>query len=113
MSWQLKVQDGIGILELNQPGTEVNILTGENISEFNSLLQGISKRSDLKALLLTSAKGSIFIAGADIKEIQGISTEKEAFEKAEEGKKVLQALEDLKIPTVAVINGACLGGGCE
>lgn len=112
-SWKLTEEDAIGILTLDEPGTEVNVLTTENLTELKDILRDISKRSDLQALLIASAKPRIFIAGADIKEIQGISTKEDAFRKAEQGKEVFQILEDLKIPTVTVINGACLGGGYE
>ncbi len=111
--WKLKEQDGIGILELDVPNTEVNILTSVTLAELTKILTEIGQRTDLKALLFTSAKSRIFIAGADINEIRGISDEKDAFEKAEQGKTVFQLIEDLKIPTVAVINGPCLGGGYE
>lgn len=112
-AWKLSAEDGLGILEFDNPGTDVNILTSENLKAFHETLLEISKRSDLKALLITSAKDRIFIAGADINEIAGISDPKEAFAKAEQGKEVFQLLEDFKIPTVCVINGACLGGGYE
>ncbi len=111
--WTLKENQGIGILELNMPETEVNILTPATLSELREVLQNISRRADLKALLFTSAKAGIFIAGADIKEIQEITAEPDAVQKAEEGKAVFQQIEDLEFPTMAVINGACLGGGYE
>ncbi len=111
--WKLTVQDGIGNLELDVPGTDVNVLTSEGLGELKTLLGALAARTDLQALLVTSAKKRIFIAGADIKEINGIATKEDAFQKAEQGKEVLQLLEDLKYPTVAVINGACLGGGYE
>lgn len=111
--WNLTVKDGIGDLELDLPGTDVNVLTTENLTELKDVLKGLGSRQDLEALIITSAKSRIFIAGADIKEINGIKTKDDAFKKAEQGKEVFQLLEDLKIPTVAVINGACLGGGYE
>ncbi|MSR77127.1 MAG: fatty oxidation complex subunit alpha [Candidatus Omnitrophica bacterium] len=112
-AWQLKIEDGIGQLVFDHPGSEVNILTSENLRTLKEALVEIHKRNDLKALLFTSAKNRIFIAGADINEINKISTKDEAFRAAEAGKEVFQLIEDLKIPTVAVINGACLGGGYE
>ncbi len=112
-AWKLDVHEGIGILEFDQPGSDVNILTSENLFALKSFLAEIAARTDLKALVFTSAKDRIFIAGADIKEIDGISKKEEAFAKAEEGKQVFQQIEDLKIPTICVINGACLGGGYE
>ncbi|MDP3920738.1 MAG: 3-hydroxyacyl-CoA dehydrogenase NAD-binding domain-containing protein [Candidatus Omnitrophota bacterium] len=112
-AWKLREEKGIGILELDQAATEVNVLTSGNIAEFRDHVAAIARRKDLKALIITSAKKRIFIAGADIREIEGISTEQEAFDKAHQGKVVLQMLEDLPMPTIAVINGACLGGGYE
>src|SRR3989338_3196632 len=64
-------------------------------------------------MLVTSGKPSIFIAGADLKEIEGITAAQDAFEKTQTGKALLKKLEKLRIPTVCVINGACLGGGFE
>lgn len=112
-SWRLKEEEGIHILELDEPGTDVNVLTTANLTELKGLLRDLSTRTDVKALLIVSAKPRIFVAGADIKEIQGISNEREAYEKAEQGKEVFQLLENLKYPTITVINGACLGGGLE
>lgn len=111
--WRLEVQEGIGNLVFDQPGTDVNILTTPNLEALKTILGEIAARQDLKALLITSAKPKIFIAGADINEINTISTRHDAFEKAEQGKGIFKALEDLKIPTICVINGACVGGGYE
>lgn len=112
-AWHFEEKEGIGILTLDHPGSDVNILTSENLRTLQESIQIISQRHDLKALLFASAKNRIFIAGADINEIATISNPEDAFAKAEEGKKVFQAIEDLKIPTFCVINGACLGGGYE
>ncbi len=112
-AWKLSVDSGLGNLLFDHPDAEVNILTSEHLKTLSATLDEIAGRTDLKALVITSAKKRIFIAGADIKEIEGITDKADAFSKAEEGKKVFQKLEDLKIPTVCVINGACLGGGYE
>lgn len=112
-AWKLEVQETIGNLIFDEPNSEVNILTSENLKELEKMVDQISMRTDLRALILTSKKSRIFIAGADIKEINNISDPKDAFQKAEDGKLVFQKMEDLKFPTVCVINGACLGGGYE
>jgi len=112
-NWNLKVQEGIGILELNLPDIPINKLTSENLAELKNILTEVPKRSEMKALLFTSAKERFFIVGADIKEIEGIRTEEDAYQKAEAGKAVFQQIEDLAIPTICVINGACVGGGYE
>lgn len=113
-AWKLSVQEGIGNLQFDHPESpDVNILTSVNLETLRDTLKEIAGRTDLKALMITSAKSRIFIAGADIKEINNIHSKTDAFAKAEQGKEVFQQLEDLKIPTVCVINGACLGGGYE
>lgn len=112
-AWFFEEKNKIGILSFDRPGSDVNVLTTEHLMEFNTCMDKIAGQAGLEALVIRSAKSRIFIAGADINEIAGISTEKDAFEKAEQGKAVFQKLEDLKIPTVCVINGACLGGGYE
>ncbi len=112
-AWKLSVEGEVGNLLFDCPDTDINILTSEHLNTLSQTLDEIASRTDFKVLMVTSSKRKIFIAGADIKEINGISTPADAFSKAEEGKKIFQKLEDLKIPTVCVINGACLGGGYE
>src|SRR3989338_4665809 len=106
----LRIEKDIAILEFDQPDSKVNVLNTQVMKELDDIL---SRPIDAKALLVTSKKDGIFIAGADIKEIEGIASPEEAREKAEKGKEILNKLEGLKIATVAVINGACLGGGLE
>jgi len=67
----------------------------------------------LKALVILSSKPNVFIAGADIKEIEGICEVSDGQAKSNAGQDVLNKLEDLEIPTIAVIDGVALGGGCE
>lgn len=104
---------GIGFITFDTPDSKVNILTAQTLSELDSLLKRIQSESPLKALVLRSAKKGIFIAGADIKEIDAISDGRDAEEKSRAGQAVLNALEDLPIPSVALLNGTTLGGGLE
>lgn len=112
-AWSLTVKEGIGQLIFDQPDSEVNILTSENLKAFDRCLTDVASRSDIKALLIASQKPRIFIAGADIREIEAITDTQDAFNKAEMGKAVLRKLELLPIPTLCAVNGACLGGGTE
>ena len=114
MSYFKQTIDGdIGTLEFDTPDSSVNILSSAALTELEQQLDEIAGRSDIKVLLITSAKKSIFIAGADIKEIESITDPQEASEKCNRGKQVFDKLEKLPQITVAVINGACLGGGYE
>ncbi|MHC4480870.1 MAG: 3-hydroxyacyl-CoA dehydrogenase NAD-binding domain-containing protein, partial [Planctomycetota bacterium] len=67
----------------------------------------------VKALVVRSAKKDSFIVGADIDELARIRDENDARAKSEAGKAVFARLAALSLPTVAVIHGACLGGGLE
>jgi 3-hydroxyacyl-CoA dehydrogenase/enoyl-CoA hydratase/3-hydroxybutyryl-CoA epimerase len=55
----------------------------------------------------------VFIAGADIRELQTIATRSDALAKAQAGQRLFQRLATLPMPTIAVIDGACMGGGLE
>ena len=112
-AWALSVSDGIARLVFDQPDSEVNVLTSENLKALDALLDEIIQKKEFKALLITSAKNRVFIAGADIREIESIVTKEDAFRAAERGKEIFKKLESLAIPTICVINGACLGGGFE
>jgi 3-hydroxyacyl-CoA dehydrogenase/enoyl-CoA hydratase/3-hydroxybutyryl-CoA epimerase len=63
--------------------------------------------------VIRSGKKDSFIVGADIDELARIADEDDARAKAEAGKAVFSRLAALSVPTVAVIHGACLGGGLE
>ena len=108
-----RVENNIGILEFDQPDSKVNVLKSEVMQRFDTLLGEAAKNTSLKAILLVSKKKDIFIAGADIKEIEGITEKEEGAKKSKAGQAVLNKLEDLKVPTIAVIDGVALGGGCE
>ena len=81
--------------------------------ELNEQLGVISRETRLKGLILTSAKKSIFIAGADIHAMASGVNPEDMRELIQLGQSVFNRLASLSIPTVAAIHGACLGGGFE
>ncbi|MFH1208080.1 MAG: 3-hydroxyacyl-CoA dehydrogenase NAD-binding domain-containing protein [Candidatus Omnitrophota bacterium] len=109
----LKEEDGIARIEFDHPEKEVNLLDTVTMLQLQEVLCAVQKRTDLFAVLVTSAKPKIFIAGADIHEIEGLTDREQMIEKTEGGKAILRMITDIKVPTIAVINGACLGGGFE
>src|SRR3989338_3783876 len=112
-SLNLKIEDGFAVVEFDQPEAKVNVLSSAVMKELEGIIAQLSSRRDLKGLLIASKKPDIFIAGADIKEIENITSSPEAEVKAREGQKIFNTLEKLSIPSIALINGACLGGGLE
>ena len=93
--------------------SKVNTLGVQTLSELNHILDDLQGNKKIKLLTIQSTKEGVFIAGADIKEIQHLENENEALEKVKFGQSVLNKIEKLKCPTIAVINGICLGGGAE
>ncbi len=102
----------VALVEWDLVGEKVNKLSTPVMTRLWEVLDELNK-SNFKAAVFISRKSSIFIAGADIDEIRAMK-KKEEFEKAvAQGQEIINKIEDLKIPVVAAIHGACLGGGCE
>jgi 3-hydroxyacyl-CoA dehydrogenase / enoyl-CoA hydratase / 3-hydroxybutyryl-CoA epimerase len=106
------VIDQIGVVTIDNPGEKVNKLSSAFLHAFGEFLDALDQHS-IRVLLIQSTKPGIFIAGADISEINGIFTEKDGEEKASIGQRIITKIEQLSVPSIAVINGACLGGGTE
>ncbi len=109
----LTVTDGIAQVVFDLPGEKINKFSALVMTELGNLLEKLHARSDLKAVVFTSGKSNMFIAGADIKELQAITNRADAKAKAETGQQLFQRVADLSVPTIAVIDGPCLGGGME
>ncbi len=113
---RLEIRDGIAALIFDRPDSKVNLLTRAVMLRLGELLgdvESATQRGEARALLIRSAKPGNFIAGADIDELATLADPKAAAELSRGGQQILQRLENLSIPTLAVIAGTCLGGGLE
>jgi 3-hydroxyacyl-CoA dehydrogenase/enoyl-CoA hydratase/3-hydroxybutyryl-CoA epimerase len=108
-------KDLICVLTFDNPDSSANIFDRTTLKELNDHLNFIRSTPELKGVILTSAKPSIFIAGADLKALADAVEHSPADLKAmiEFGQRTFSRLAALPIPTVAAIHGACLGGGFE
>ncbi len=95
------------------PGEKVNKLSSSVMVELQQVVDDISQDSHCEVVSFESAKKDIFIAGADIAELQSIDSQEVAREKAQLGQQLFSRIADLPQTTVAIIDGACVGGGCE
>lgn len=100
------VQDGVARITLNRP--PLNILNLVMIKEINSALEAVQARDDAK-LLVIDHQGKVFSAGVDIKDHTADKVE----EMIEVFHRTFRLLNALELPTLAVVAGAALGGGCE
>ncbi|BDS05641.1 fatty acid oxidation complex subunit alpha [Oceaniferula spumae] len=105
-------EDNIAILTFDRENSGANIFDRDVLLELDDHIAAIEQASDLRGLLIDSAKRSIFIAGADIKTLFSAPKD-ELAQLLELGQRVFDRVAALKITTVAAINGACAGGGCE
>ena len=90
------------------------VLDRETLLELANIVMDVKEQEkSLKGVIFHSLKPGCFLAGADIKMIETLNSESEAAAGAEKGQMLYNGIEDLTIPTVAVIDGPCLGGGLE
>jgi len=103
---------GVGVVTFDLEGERVNKLSHVPASEFDQILDLVSN-SGVKSLLIRSAKKQSFIVGADITLIQKLKDQENATQASAQGQLLFSKLEDLNIPTLAAIEGPCMGGGTE
>lgn len=104
--------DGIAWLLFDRAGASANTLSSDAIEEFDAVLAALESQRPA-GLVIRSAKKSGFIAGADVNEFHGAADPRAVETAIGHAHAVIDRLEALKIPTVAVIHGFCLGGGLE
>jgi 3-hydroxyacyl-CoA dehydrogenase/enoyl-CoA hydratase/3-hydroxybutyryl-CoA epimerase/3-hydroxyacyl-CoA dehydrogenase/enoyl-CoA hydratase/3-hydroxybutyryl-CoA epimerase/enoyl-CoA isomerase len=114
-SVRLEVLEGpIALATLDQPGSRANTLGQAVLADLEGLLATLRGRSDLVGLVFQSGKPGMFIAGADLKELGGARQEPSQTRRpVERGLNLFAGFEDLPFPTVAAIDGSCMGGGLE
>jgi 3-hydroxyacyl-CoA dehydrogenase/enoyl-CoA hydratase/3-hydroxybutyryl-CoA epimerase len=104
--------DGIAWLLFDREGSSANTLSADLIEEFDAVLVALESQRPA-GIVIRSAKKSGFIAGADVNEFRGATDPRVVEAGIGRAHAVIDRLEALKIPTVAVIHGFCLGGGLE
>jgi 3-hydroxyacyl-CoA dehydrogenase/enoyl-CoA hydratase/3-hydroxybutyryl-CoA epimerase len=102
--------DGIAWVVFDDPNAKVNVFNTANMTLLDRILDELTREKP-KRVVFISGKPGTFIAGADIKELEKIRDAAHAEELSRAGHRVFAKIEAL--PSVAAIDGACLGGGCE
>jgi 3-hydroxyacyl-CoA dehydrogenase/enoyl-CoA hydratase/3-hydroxybutyryl-CoA epimerase len=106
--------DDVVTLIFDQENSVANVFNENMFAELNDQLEYIENNQDvLRGVVFKSAKPSIFIAGADLKSFADDPTPDRISYLIKLGQDTFNRIEDLRITTVAAINGACLGGGYE
>jgi 3-hydroxyacyl-CoA dehydrogenase / enoyl-CoA hydratase / 3-hydroxybutyryl-CoA epimerase len=105
--------DGVAVVRFDVPGERVNTLQVDFAPELERVFAALDREPNVKAVLIASGKPDSFVAGADIKLLNTLERAEQASELSRMGQRALSALLDLRVPIVAAIHGACLGGGLE
>jgi 3-hydroxyacyl-CoA dehydrogenase/enoyl-CoA hydratase/3-hydroxybutyryl-CoA epimerase len=103
---------GLGLDEKKSMTT----LTRETLMELKEAIleaKELEKSNALKGLIFFSHRPGVFLAGVDVSVIQSLSSEAEALKELDQAHAIFNTLEDLKVPTAALVDGVCLGGGLE
>ncbi|MCX4149659.1 3-hydroxyacyl-CoA dehydrogenase NAD-binding domain-containing protein [Paraburkholderia madseniana] len=109
--------DGIARVGIDVPGRTINVFVPELLADLASVVEAIRTRDDIRGAILTSAKASGFIAGADLKDFATAHDRRVSAQAARDmtlhASQIFRSLETSGKPVAAAINGLALGGGYE
>ena len=107
----VEVSGPVALVTINRPQV-LNALNAHTLDEIEQVMTTFRGDAAVRAIVMTGAGEKAFVAGADIRELAGLSPAR-AQEHASAGQRVFDAIEHLGKPVIAAINGFALGGGCE
>ena len=109
----VRQENGIAHLIMDVKGDTMNTLKAEFGEEVSDMLKEIRQDQTIKGIVLISGKADSFVAGADVHMLANCTSAAEATTLSRQGQIIFDQLENLSIPVVAAVHGACLGGGLE
>jgi 3-hydroxyacyl-CoA dehydrogenase/enoyl-CoA hydratase/3-hydroxybutyryl-CoA epimerase len=108
--------EGVARLWLGERGDPPVSLSPELLGELDLRVDEVEDEvaeGRIRAVVLRSRTPAAFVAGTDLRPLRGIASAHDATRHALAAQRVLRRVEDLSVPTIAVVEGACLGGGFE
>ena len=109
----IRQENGIAHLVMDVPNETMNTLKTEFSTQISAMLSEIKNDSGITGIVLLSGKKDSFVVGADITMLAECTTAEQATALSRQAQMIFDQLENLTIPVVAAIHGACLGGGLE
>ena len=111
---QLFQSDELAELVFNNANESVNKFDKQTLEDLRAIADILKESKTIKGLIVRSAKKD-FIVGADITEFGGVFAESEEviIDYLGEANAIFNDIEDLPFPTISLVNGQALGGGCE
>ena len=106
-------EKGIAKITINRPEVR-NALNMSTRQDIRNAIEDIKVDKSIRVAIITGAGDKAFISGADINEFKGVSPITMEEQRASKlGMQLNSDIENLPVPVIAMINGFCLGGGCE
>ncbi|MGZ8455985.1 MAG: 3-hydroxyacyl-CoA dehydrogenase NAD-binding domain-containing protein [Gemmatirosa sp.] len=109
----LETIDGVAVVTFDLPDSPVNVLGAVAAEAFGALLDRVERDSAIRAVVLLSGKTDSWIAGADIEQFLTVRAAADAEALSRQGQAMVDRIERARVPVVAAIHGAALGGGLE
>jgi len=106
-------EPGIAHLVMDDPERKLNVLHEGAIADLEVALGELEQASELRGVVLRSGKPGSFVAGADVNVIAGITDPAQVVSIVRRAHAAFQRIAALRAPTLAAIDGVCLGGGTE
>jgi enoyl-CoA hydratase/carnithine racemase len=107
---QISVENKIATLKMNHP--PANALSEAVMNDLDAAIGAVASDHEVKVIVIT-AEGRFFVAGADINMLDKITDAGEGAALAANGQRVFNKIERLTKPVICAVNGIALGGGCE
>lgn len=105
-------ENGVVRITVNRPESR-NALNGVTRQAIKDAVENVRKDKSARVLIITGAGDKAFIAGADLNELKELNPVTADEFASTLGQQLYTDIESLEIPVVAMINGFCLGAGCE
>jgi enoyl-CoA hydratase/carnithine racemase len=105
-----EVKEGIAWLTFNRPEAR-NAMTFSMYDRLGELCRNVNQDDSIKALILRGAGDKAFVSGTDISQFRDFDQPEQATSYEKKMDAVFDAVEDVRVPTIAAIQGACTGGG--
>jgi enoyl-CoA hydratase len=107
---RMESRNGVGLLTIDRPAAR-NALTYEMYEAIRSVCADPAAHGVTHALIITGAGGQAFASGTEISLLRDLRTAEDVVAYEERIERVLRAIEDCPVPTIAAVAGACTGGG--
>ncbi|MDN3517934.1 fatty acid oxidation complex subunit alpha FadJ [Aquisalimonas lutea] len=105
--------DGIAVVTVDLPGESHNVLNRTLMAEAEQCADTLERDDSIQGVVFISGKADSFIAGADIEMLHACASAAEVTELSRAGQAFMDRIAGFRVPVVAAVNGACLGGGLE